>query len=49
MNARAIASLKGELRTVNREVELLVATMQKAIDESNAFIEQMKQDQAADG
>ena len=42
LNARAIASLKGELNTVNDDVNALINAMQKAIDESNAFIEQMK-------
>lgn len=44
LNARAIASLKGELGTVNQDVAALVATMQSAIDESNAFIAELKQD-----
>lgn len=42
LNARAIASLKGELTTVNRDVENLISAMQRAINESSAFIEQMK-------
>jgi ElaB/YqjD/DUF883 family membrane-anchored ribosome-binding protein len=42
LNARAIASLKGELSTVNQDVENLINAMQKAINESNAFIDQMK-------
>ena len=42
LNARAIASLKGELSTVNEDVNALINAMQKAIDESNAFIEQMQ-------
>tara|TARA_R110002072_G_scaffold64_5_gene351 strand:- start:23698 stop:24339 length:642 start_codon:yes stop_codon:yes gene_type:complete len=44
LNARAIASLKGELGTVNSDVAALVATMQSAIDESNAFIAELKQE-----
>ena len=44
LNARAIASLKGELGTVNQDVAALVATMQSAIDESNAFIAELKQE-----
>jgi hypothetical protein len=44
LNARAIASLKGELGNVNRDVGTLIDAMQKAIDESNAFIAQMQQD-----
>lgn len=42
LNARAIASLKGELSNVNRDVSTLIDAMQKAIDESNAFIAQMQ-------
>ena len=42
LNARAIASLKGELSTVNRDVENLIGAMQSAINESNAFIEDMR-------
>lgn len=44
LNARAIASLKNELGTVNQDVANLVATMQSAIDESNAFIAELRQD-----
>lgn len=43
LNARAIASLKGELSTVNQDVENLISAMQSAIAESNAFIEDMQQ------
>jgi len=43
LNARAIASLKGELSTVNDDVENLINAMQRAINESNAFIEQMRE------
>lgn len=39
LNARAIASLKGELTTVNQNVDKLLANMQDAIDESNTFIQ----------
>lgn len=42
LNARAIASLKGELGNVNQDVSNLIDAMQKAIDESNAFIAQMQ-------
>lgn len=44
LNARAIASLKGELGTVSRDVNNLIGAMQDAINESNAFIEQMRSD-----
>ena len=43
LNARAIASLKGELATVDRNVDTLLANMQAAIDESNAFIASLNQ------
>ena len=42
LNARAIASLKGELTTVNEDVTNLIDAMQRAIDESDQFIEQMQ-------
>ena len=42
LNARAIASLKGELSTVNEDVSNLIDAMQRAINESNAFIDQMQ-------
>ena len=41
LNARAVASLKGELSQVERDVAGLVQEMQRSIDESNAFIEQL--------
>ena len=43
LNARAIASLKGELGNVNSDISNLIDAMQKAINESNEFIRQMKQ------
>ena len=42
LNARAIASLKGELSTVNEDVNTLIEAMQTAINESSLFIDQMK-------
>ncbi|MDZ7686076.1 MAG: DUF2959 domain-containing protein [Gammaproteobacteria bacterium] len=42
LNARAIASLKGELGTVNTNVDKLIADMQRAIEESSAFIREMR-------
>jgi len=42
LNASAIASLKGELTTVNEDVTNLIDAIQRAIDESNQFIEQME-------
>tara|TARA_B110000503_G_scaffold40144_1_gene65929 strand:- start:48 stop:689 length:642 start_codon:yes stop_codon:yes gene_type:complete len=44
LNARAIASLKGELSTVNEDVNTLIEAMQTAINESSTFIDQMKTD-----
>lgn len=38
LNARAIASLKGELKTLQSNVSTLVAAMEKSIDEANTFI-----------
>ena len=42
LNARAISSLKGELGNVNRDITTLIDAMQDAINESNAFIEEMR-------
>lgn len=42
LNARAISALKGELQTVNTDVERLIDAMEKSIQESNAFIAGMK-------
>ncbi len=42
LNARAIASIKGELSTVNQDVQTLIDAMQRAINESSAFIEDMQ-------
>jgi hypothetical protein len=43
LNAKAIASLDGELEKVSREVNLLIQEMQLAIDDANAFIEELDQ------
>jgi len=43
LNARAIASLKGELGNVNDDVERLIAAMQSAINESNSFVNQLRE------
>lgn len=43
LNAQAIASLKGELKTVESDVSALVAAMEKSIDEANAFIKTIEQ------
>ncbi len=42
LNARAISSLKGELSTVHRNVSSLINAMEKAIQESDSFIKQLK-------
>lgn len=42
LNARAISSLKGELGRINNDVNRVVSNMQAAINESNRFIETLK-------
>jgi hypothetical protein len=42
LNARAISALKGELNIINGDVNKLILTMQKSIDEANLFIEGIK-------
>lgn len=41
LNARAIGALKGELGTINRDVDALVAAMEQSIREADRFIAQM--------
>jgi hypothetical protein len=43
LNARAIASLKGELKTIDANVSTLLTNMQRSIDESDRFIAKLKQ------
>lgn len=43
LNARAVASLRGELDTINTDVDRLIAAMEVAIAESDRFIAQMRQ------
>lgn len=43
LNARAIGALRGELTTINREVDALVAAMEQSIAEADRFIRQMGQ------
>lgn len=43
LNARAIGALQGEYRTLQRNVDQLVAEMQRAIDEADGFIRQLQQ------
>jgi len=38
LNARAISALKGELKSVESDVTVLIKAMEKSIDEANAFI-----------
>ncbi len=45
LNARAIAALRGELKTVQKDVDRLLKSMQQAIRESQAFIQQMRRSQ----
>jgi hypothetical protein len=42
LNARAIASLKGELGTIQSDVSALITSMEKSINEANAFINTME-------
>lgn len=42
LNARAISSLKGELGSINNDVVSLLKNMQRSINESDAFIKQLK-------
>ena len=42
LNARAIASLKGELKTLQSNVSTLVAAMERSINEANTFISNME-------
>lgn len=41
LNARAIGALRGELGTINRDVDALVAAMEQSIREADRFIRQM--------
>ena len=42
LNARAIASIRGELDTIDADVDELMAAMEAAIAESDRFIAQMR-------
>ncbi len=42
LNAQAIASLRGELETIDTDVDRLIAAMQGAIAESDRFIAEMR-------
>lgn len=43
LNAQAVSALRGELHTINVDVDRLVKQMQQAINEANAFIRDMGQ------
>lgn len=43
LNARAIDSLKGELKTIDADVGRLIYQMQQSIDQANQFINRIKQ------
>lgn len=42
LNARAVGALKGELRSVQQQVDLLIRDMEKSIRESDRFIKNFK-------
>ncbi len=42
LNARAVASLKVEFKSIENDIELLITEMRKAIDTSDAFIASMQ-------
>ena len=42
LNAQAIASLKGELGTIQSDVSSLISAMEKSIDEADAFIKTLE-------
>ena len=42
LNARALASIKGELSTIKSDVSALVVSMEQSINEANAFISTME-------
>lgn len=46
LNAQAIASLQDELTTVENEIGVLIKEMEKSIDEADAFIQEMTQQDA---
>lgn len=45
LNARAIGALKGEYRTLEGNVDQLLAEMQRAIDEADVFVRQLQRNQ----
>lgn len=43
LNAKAIGALQGEYQTIKRDVQRLIEDMNTAIEQSNAFIQQIKE------
>lgn len=46
LNARAIASLKGEVRSIDADVQRLVDNMQRSIREADTFIQRLQAEQS---
>ncbi len=42
LNASALASLKGEIKIVNAEVDRLIADINKAVEQADGFIDQLR-------
>ncbi len=42
LNARAIAALRGEVRSIDADVERLIASMQASIEEADQFLAQLR-------
>lgn len=42
LNASALASLKGEIKVVNAEVDRLIADINKAVEQADGFIDQLR-------
>jgi len=47
LNAQAVASLQDELVSVENEISILIAEMERSINEANVFIEEMQQASSA--
>ncbi|MBM4102918.1 MAG: DUF2959 domain-containing protein [Planctomycetes bacterium] len=46
LNAKAVASLQGELTSIENETGVLIREMEKSIEEADAFIQQMTQQES---
>jgi hypothetical protein len=46
LNAKAVASLQGELTSIENETGILIREMEKSIEEADAFIQQMTQQES---